>query len=81
MPPPMSPPPGAVPASDRTTLWGVLGIITGLLCCWALGVVFGVLSLNEAKKRGKPPTLAYLSFAAAAVNLIFGVVYYTAIRK
>lgn len=76
------PPAGAAPASgDKTTLWGVLGIVIGLLCCWPLGIVFGILSMNEAKKVGKPNTLAYLAFAAAAVNLIFGAIYWTAIRK
>jgi hypothetical protein len=76
------PPPAATPAgNDKTTLWGVLGIVIGLICCWPLGVVFGILSLMEANKSGKPKTLAFAAFAAAAVNLIGSVVYYTAIRK
>ena len=74
------PPPAAQPANDKTQLWGILGIIIGLICCWPLGIVFGFLSLQESKKSGKPPTLAYAAFAASAVNLIFGIVYYTAIR-
>ncbi|GAA4688855.1 hypothetical protein [Phytohabitans rumicis] len=72
------PPPAAQPASDKTTLWGVLGIVLGLICCPILGVVFGVLSLQESKKAGKPPTLAYVAFAAAALNLVFGIIYYAA---
>jgi putative Ca2+/H+ antiporter (TMEM165/GDT1 family) len=74
-------PPAAAPASDKTTLWGVLGIVVGLLCCWPLGVVFGILSMNEAKRVGKPNTLAILAFVASAINLIFGVVYWTQIRR
>lgn len=66
--------------NDKTTLWGVLGIVLGLICCPILGVVFGVLSMQEAKKSGNQPTLAYVAFAASAVNLIFGIIYYTAIR-
>jgi hypothetical protein len=75
------PGPAATPANDKTTLWGVLGIIIGLLCCWPLGIVFGFLSLQEAKKSGKPPTLAYLAFAASALNIIGTVVYWTTIRS
>lgn len=71
------PPPAAQPANDKTTLWGVLGIVLGLICCWPLGVVFGVLSLLESRKVGKPPTLAYLAFAASALNLIIGIIYWT----
>jgi uncharacterized membrane protein len=67
-------PPAATPANDKTTLWGVLGIVTGLICCPLLGVLFGVLSLQEAKKFNKPPTLAYVAFAVSAVNLIISVI-------
>lgn len=71
------PPPAASPAAnDKTTLWGVLGIVLGLICCPVLGVVFGVLSMNEAKKAGKPNTLAILAFVASAINIIIGIVYY-----
>jgi hypothetical protein len=70
------PPPAAQPASDRSTLFGVLGIVLGFLCCWILGIVFGILSMNEAKKVGKQPTLAYIAFAAAALNLIGSIAYY-----
>jgi hypothetical protein len=72
------PPPAATPAgNDKTTLWGVLGIVVGLLCCPVLGVVFGILSMNEAKKFGKPNTLAIVAFVASAINIIGGIVYYT----
>lgn len=69
------PPPAAQPANDKTTLWGVLGIVLGLICCPILGVVFGVLALQEAKKAGKAPTLAYIAFAASAVSLIWNIIY------
>jgi hypothetical protein len=67
-------PPGAVPANDKTQLWGILGIVTGLICCPILGVVFGVLSLQESKKSGKPPTLAYAAFGASAVGIVITVI-------
>ncbi|NJC70217.1 hypothetical protein HC031_10920 [Planosporangium thailandense] len=67
-------PPTPQPAgNDKTTLWGVLGIIFSI-CCLPLGVVFAVLSLLEAKKAGKQPTLAYVGFALAAVFLVLNVI-------
>jgi putative Ca2+/H+ antiporter (TMEM165/GDT1 family) len=70
-------PPPAAAGSDKTTLWGVLGIVLGLICCPILGVVFGVLSMQEAKKAGKPNTLAIIAFVASAINVVFGIVYWT----
>lgn len=68
-------PPPAVPANDKTTLWGVLGIVFAF-CCLPLGVVFAVLSMNEAKKVGKQPTLAYVGFGLAAVVLVVNIILY-----
>jgi hypothetical protein len=74
------PPPAATPAgSDRTTLWGVLGIIVGFLCCPILGIVFGILSINEAKKAGKPNTLGIIAIVASVVGIgisIFEATYF-----
>jgi hypothetical protein len=61
------------PASDKVTLWGVLGIIFSV-CCWPLGLVFDVLGLMEAKKVGKPPTLAYIGFGIAAVVAVLSII-------
>ena len=72
MTPPM--PPAAAPASDRVTLWGVLGIVFAL-CCPLLGILFGVLSLLDARKVGKPPTLAYVAFGIAALNILFNIIW------
>jgi hypothetical protein len=67
-------PPAAAPAgNDRTTLWGVLGIVFAF-CCWPLGVVFAVLSMLDAKKAGKQPTLAYVGFGLAALSLVVGII-------
>jgi hypothetical protein len=71
------PPPAAQPANDKTTLWGVLGIVIGLICCWPAGIVFAVLSMQEAKKAGKQPTLAYIAFACAAIGLIWNIFWFT----
>jgi len=62
----------AVPANDRTTLFGVLGII-GAFCCWPVGVVFSILAYTESRKYGKPPTLAYIAFAVLVVGLIVNI--------
>ncbi|HEX6872834.1 MAG TPA: hypothetical protein VF163_17190 [Micromonosporaceae bacterium] len=63
-------------ANDKTTLWGVLGII-GAFCCWPLGLVFSILCLMEAKKYGKSPTLAYVAFAVLALGLVFQIIAFS----
>ncbi|MFV2111763.1 hypothetical protein ACFHW0_05390 [Micromonospora sp. LOL_025] len=69
---PYPPPPPAPSAagSDRTVLWGVLGIILGLLCCGILGIVFGYLSIRDAKRFGQSPVLGYLAIAFGVLNII-----------
>ncbi|MGC5330151.1 hypothetical protein [Micromonospora sp. DT62] len=69
---PYPPPPPAPSAAgrDRTTLWGVLGIILGLLCCGILGIVFGYLSIRDAKRFGQSPVLGYLAIAFGVLNII-----------
>lgn len=69
------PPPAAAPSNDRTTLWGVLGIVIGLICCWPAGLVFAFLSFREARKAGKQPTLAYIAFACCAIGIIWNIIY------
>jgi hypothetical protein len=68
--------PGAPAAagSDNTTLFGVLGIVFSI-CCAIVGIVFSILSLLQAKKHGNPPTLAYIGFVIAALNIIGGIVW------
>ncbi len=65
--------PPAAPGNDKVTLWGVLGIVFAL-CCAPLGIVFAVLSLLEAKKVGKQPTLAYIGFGLAALVVLGNIV-------
>jgi hypothetical protein len=62
-----------MPANDKTTLWGVLGIVFAI-CCPILGIIFAVLSMMEAKKVGKPPTLAYVGFALAALVIVVNII-------
>ncbi len=82
MQPPMGPPPAAAPAAnDRTTLFGVLGIVIGLICCAPAGIVLGVLSIQQAKQNAKPPTLGYVAIAASILQIILGIIYQVAIRK
>jgi hypothetical protein len=72
--------PGApAPAgNDKTTLFGVLGIILALpFCCWPVGLVFAFLSLNQAKRYGSQPTLAYVAFAIAAVSILLTILNFT----
>jgi hypothetical protein len=72
-PPPYYGPPPAAPGNDKVTLWGVLGIVFAF-CCWPLGIVFGVLSLLEARKVGKQPTLAYVAFGIIVLAFILNII-------
>ncbi|GAA4209088.1 DUF4190 domain-containing protein [Actinocatenispora rupis] len=76
-PPPYEPGPqqpvGPAVGKDRTTMWGVLGIIFAL-CCGPLGVVFGVLSLMNARRVGRQPTLGIIAIVIAALTIIGNIV-------
>ncbi|BCJ52255.1 hypothetical protein Asp14428_37300 [Actinoplanes sp. NBRC 14428] len=67
--------PPAAAGNDKTTLWGVLGIVFAL-CCTPLAIVFAILSLLEARKVGKQPILAYVAFGVAALGLIGNIIYF-----
>jgi hypothetical protein len=69
---PPGPPPEAARGPDRTTMWGWLGIVLGLLCCGILGIIFGALSLQEANRRGSSRTLGYLAIGAGVLNILVG---------
>jgi len=81
MQPPAAPPPpyeSAAPAGkDNTQLFGILGIIIGFLCCGPVGIVLGILSMQSAKKFGKPQTLGIIAIVLGALNLIGGFVWYS----
>jgi hypothetical protein len=74
--PPQQPPYGQQPygqpqpaGTDRTQLWGILGIVIGLLCCGPAGIVFGVLSINEANKWNKSKTLGIVAIVLSVVGM------------
>ncbi|WP_433529855.1 DUF4190 domain-containing protein [Micromonospora sp. CA-263727] len=71
---PYPPPPPAPAGRDRSTLWGVLGIVTGLLCCGILGIVFGWLSMRDAKRYGKSPVLGYVAIALGVLNIVVSLI-------
>jgi hypothetical protein len=64
------PPPAPAAGNDRTTLWGVLGLVIGLLCCGPLGIVFGYLSVRDAKRYGNSPVLGYVAIGLSILGLI-----------
>lgn len=65
------PPAGAPRAGgDKVTLWGVIGIVTALCCCGVLGIVFGWLSVREAKQFGKSPVLGYIAIALGVLAIL-----------
>jgi hypothetical protein len=69
------PPPAAAPANDRSTLWGVLGIVFAF-CCTPLSIVFAILSLLDSRKVGKQPTLAYVAFGIIALGIIIQIILF-----
>jgi hypothetical protein len=71
--PPPPPPPAA--GRDRTTLWGILGIILGLICCGILGIVFGYLSIRDAKRFGRSQLLGWLAIAFGVINIITSAIF------
>jgi hypothetical protein len=72
-PPPNYGPPAAAPGNDKVTLWGVLGIVFAF-CCSPLGIVFGILSLLDARKVGKPPTLGYIAIGIGVLVIISNII-------
>lgn len=63
-------PPSPAGVNDRTTLWGVLGIVVGLFCCGILGIIFGWLSIRDAKRSGKSPVLGWVAIVLSLLNII-----------
>jgi ABC-type uncharacterized transport system permease subunit len=71
-PPPATPsqPPTAQPAGrDNTTLFGWIGIIGGI-CCGILGIVFGILSIMQARKFNHSPVLGWIGIVIGVLNII-----------
>ncbi|MFU8871876.1 DUF4190 domain-containing protein [Micromonospora sp. SL4-19] len=64
------PPPRPAAGRDRTILWGVLGIVFGLLCYGILGIVFGYLSIRNARRFGRSQLLGWLGIAFGVINII-----------
>lgn len=67
--------PGAPAAAgnDRTTLFGVLGIIFAL-CCPIVGIVFAILSMNAARSHGNAQTLGIVGLVIAGANILINIV-------
>ncbi|MBB5871580.1 hypothetical protein F4553_004959 [Allocatelliglobosispora scoriae] len=71
----MTIPPSAPAVKDNTKLFGILGIVFSICGGW-LGLVFAILSLLQAKKHGKPATLAYVAFGILALWVVVIIGYY-----
>lgn len=59
---PPQPAPVAAGGKNNTQLFGILGIVLGVVCCAPLGILFGWMSMNEAKKTGADDTLGKVAF-------------------
>jgi hypothetical protein len=73
--PPPPPPPEAT-GTDRTTLFGILGIVLDF-CCWPAGVVFAILSVVQARKHGSSPVLGYIGIGLVVVGIIIDIIYFS----
>lgn len=71
-PPPM---PVAPAKPDRTTLYGVLGIVIGFICCPIVGIILGALSMRDAKANGKSSVLGIVAIVVSIIALIAGTIY------
>ena len=54
-------------ANDKTTLWGVIGIVVGI-CLPVVGVILGILSMREAKRAGKSNTLGIVALVVSILS-------------
>lgn len=73
----MTAPPPPAGGNDKTTLFGVLGIIFAL-CCPIVGIIFAILSMNQAKKFGTSQALGVTGLVIAGVNILLNVVGFSA---
>lgn len=75
-----APPPSQMPVTpakqDRSTLFGVLGIVIGFICCPIAGVVLGILAIRDAKASGKSSALGIAAIVVSAIAAIGGGIYY-----
>lgn len=86
-PPPVDPP-GPPPSSpyesgamnpvqsgnDKAMIYGIIGIIVAVACCAPLGILFGYMSMQEARKQGKDETIGKVGFWLGIVFTALGVV-------
>jgi hypothetical protein len=72
MPPGYSTAPAqAVTGQDRTKVYGIVGMIVGVICCPIVGIVLGVLSIRESKRFNGSPTLGYFAIALSVIGVIW----------
>jgi uncharacterized membrane protein len=66
--------PATPPKKDNTQLFGILAIVLAVVCCPPLGILFGYLSMQEAKKAGKDDTLGKVGFWLGIAMTAIGVI-------
>jgi hypothetical protein len=67
-------PPPAARGTDRTTLFGWLGIVLGLCCLGLLGIVFGALSPQSARRFNNSRALGIVAIVIGVIRLIGDIV-------
>ncbi|HEY8472545.1 MAG TPA: hypothetical protein VIL37_07905 [Natronosporangium sp.] len=67
--------PGAPAAAgnDKSTLFGILGLVIGLICCGPAGIVLGILSINQAKQHGSSPALGWAAVIVSVLGILVNI--------
>ena len=48
----------------------------GLICCGILGIIFGVLSIQDAKRHNKRPVLGYVAIGLSVLNILVNLIWW-----
>ncbi|MBV1849691.1 hypothetical protein KUA19_06060 [Catellatospora sp. NEAU-YM18] len=65
-------PPGPVTpggGQDKAKIFGIIGIVTAICCTGVLGIIFGWLSLREAKRTGTSTALGWIAIVLGVLAL------------
>jgi len=64
------------PRTGHATLWGVFGLVFGLVGCAPLGIGLGALSIRAARRSGRRATLGIVTVVTATLvaSCLFGLI-------
>ncbi|WP_348650517.1 hypothetical protein [Catellatospora sp. KI3] len=65
----MPPNPVAPGGQDKARIFGIIGIVTAICCTGVLGIIFGALSVREAKRTGTSAVLGWIAIVLGVLGL------------